>query len=146
MNHISEIEIVYKTRVKTCDRVKVTTGHQAQEILRKYYEDVMEYREAMYVLYLNRANYVLGIKLISLGGASGTLCDPKLIMQGALKVNCHAYIISHNHPSGNTTPSDADMQLTKKLVTIGNLMDLPLLDHIIMTQDSYLSMAEKGII
>jgi DNA repair protein RadC len=146
MNHISEIEIVYKTRVKTSDRVKVTSGHQAQEILRKYYEDVMEYREAMYVLYLNRANYVLGIKLISLGGASGTLCDPKLIMQGALKVNCHAYIISHNHPSGNTTPSDADIQLTKKLVTIGNLMDLPLLDHIIMTQDSYLSMAEKGII
>lgn len=146
MNHISEIEIVYKTIVKKCDRVKVSSGYEAQEVLRKYYEDVMEYREAMYVLYLNRANHVLGIKLISLGGASGILCDPKLIMQGALKVNCQAFIISHNHPSGNTKPSESDIQLTKKLVSIGNLMDLPLLDHIIMTQESYLSMKEEGII
>lgn len=146
MNKISEIEIVYKSRIKVCDRIKISSPDQAEVILRKYYEEVMDYREAMYVLYLNRANYVLGIKLISLGGTSGTLCDPKLIMQGALKVNAHAFILSHNHPSGNLKPSQSDMDITKKLVTLGNLMELPLIDHVIMTQDSYTSFKDEGII
>lgn len=67
-------------------------------------------------------------------------------MQGALKVNAHAFILSHNHPSGNLTPSQSDMDITKKLVTLGNLMELPLIDHVIMTQDSYTSFKDEGIL
>jgi DNA repair protein RadC len=77
------------------------------------------------------------------GGISGVVVDPKLIFQTALKCNSSS-IILHNHPSGNLEASDADFKLTKKIVEIGKVLDLPVLDHIIFTSESYYSLADKG--
>jgi DNA repair protein RadC len=83
---------------------------------------------------------------VSIGGISGTVADPRLIFIGALKAGASGMIVSHNHPSGNLTPSQADIQLTRKLKEGGNLLEIQLLDHIIMTSESYYSFADEGIL
>jgi DNA repair protein RadC len=78
------------------------------------------------------------------GGLSGVVVDPKLIFQTALKCNSNSIILCHNHPSGNLKASNADLKLTNKMVEIGKLLDLPVLDHIIFTSESYYSLADNG--
>jgi DNA repair protein RadC len=94
---------------------------------------------------LNKANKVLGYSKISSGGISGTLVDPKLIFQTALKANASSIILAHNHPSGNKQPSDADTRITKKCTGAGTLLDITVLDHLIITPDDlYYSYADEG--
>jgi DNA repair protein RadC len=102
-------------------------------------------REEFYILLLNRANRIYGYYLLSQGGTSGTVVDPKLIFSIALKCNAHGIILAHNHPSGNTKPSEADIQITKKVKEGGKLLEIDVLDHIILTSDSYLSFADEGL-
>ncbi len=83
---------------------------------------------------------------VSTGGISGTVADPKLIFVAALKAGASGMIVSHNHPSGNLTPSQADMELTRKLKEGGKLLEIQLLDHIIMTSESYYSFADEGLL
>jgi DNA repair protein RadC len=108
--------------------------------------DDLEYRESFAILLLNRANRVLGIANISSGGLSGTVADPKVIFQQALKANASSIILLHNHPSGNTQPSEADITLTRKMKECGKFLDLPVLDHLIVTTDGYYSFAYEGLI
>ncbi len=96
------------------------------------------------MLLLSRANKVLGFHKVSEGGLSGTVADPKIIFQTALKANSCSIILGHNHPSGNTAPSEADISLTKKLKNAGEFLDLPVLDHIIVTSESYYSFADEN--
>lgn len=102
--------------------------------------------EEFKVLLMNRANRVLGIVNISQGGIAGTVADPKLIFAAALKASASSLIACHNHPSQNLKPSQADIQLTAKLKEAGKFLDLPLLDHIILTQDGYYSFADEGLL
>lgn len=102
--------------------------------------------EEFMALYMNRANKVLGWSLISSGGLSGTVADPRVIYQIALKANASSIIVAHNHPSGNTKPSESDRRLTKKLRNAGDFLDINLLDHLILTDEKYFSFAEEGII
>lgn len=88
---------------------------------------------------LNRMNKVLGIFLVSVGGFAVTICDPKVVFQAALKANASSIILAHNHPSGNLKPSDADLKLTEKLKKGGLLLDIAVLDHLILTEEAYLS-------
>lgn len=81
------------------------------------------------------------------GGITGTVIDVRIILQYALKSNACSIIVSHNHPSGNLEPSNADIQITKKIKEAAKLMDISLLDHLIITTgDKYYSMADKGMI
>ena len=80
------------------------------------------------------------------GGISGTVADPKVIFQVALKANASSVILCHNHPSGNTKPSDNDIQLTKKLKKAGEFLELNVLDHLIITPDSYFSFADESLL
>ena len=95
---------------------------------------------------LNRANKVLGITTISEGGLSGTVTDVRLIYQYAIKGNASGIIIAHNHPSGNINPSESDQKITNKIKEAGNLLDIQLLDHIILTpeREIYRSFADEG--
>ena len=102
-------------------------------------------QEQVEIVLLNRANKVLGISEVSTGGFSGTVADPKVIFSIALKA-CASSIILHNHPSGNLKPSQADLNLTKKIKNGGELLDIAVLDHIILTADSYFSFADEGLI
>ena len=102
--------------------------------------------EEFWIVLLNRANNVLSQHLISKGGQAGTIADPKIIFQAALENHAASIILSHNHPSGNLKPSQADINLTRKLRDAGQLLDIPVLDHVIFTNSSYFSFADEGIL
>ncbi len=95
---------------------------------------------------LNRANHVIGWFNVSIGGVASTVVDPKVIFSAALKCNASGIILSQNHPSGNLKPSDADLALTKKLKSGGQILEIQILDHIILTSESYFSFADEGIL
>ena len=142
---VAEIEINYKNKVKSSDRIKVAGSKDAFDVLQQIWSDKIEYVEEFYILLLNRANRVLGYTKISEGGTSGTVADAKRIFQSALKANASSLILSHNHPSGNATPSDADRTLTRKLKEAGAFLDIAVLDHIILTPEGYFSFADECI-
>lgn len=101
--------------------------------------------EEFYALYLSRSNKIKSIECISKGGISGTVSDGKLIFKKALENTASSIIICHNHPSGNLNPSKADKDLTESLKKFGGFIDLPILDHVIITNESYFSFADKGL-
>jgi DNA repair protein RadC len=101
--------------------------------------------ECFCILLLNRANKVLKIARISDGGITGTVVDQRKVFKIALDNNATSIILGHNHPSGQLTPSDADIQLTKKMKDAGVTLDLPVLDHIIVGDGCYYSFADEGI-
>jgi DNA repair protein RadC len=97
------------------------------------------------ILLLNRANKVLRAVKISDGGITGTVVDPRKVFKIALDNNATSIILGHNHPSGQLSPSDADIKLTRKLKEAGEMLDLPVLDHLIIGDGNYYSFADEGI-
>ncbi len=137
---VAEISISYSSKVKPSERPKIGNSKDAHQILRDNWDEgTMEHREEMRVLLLDWMNKVLGIFLVSVGGLAGTVCDPKVVFQAALKANASSIILAHNHPSGNLKPSDADMKLTKQLIKGGELLDIKVLDHLILSRSLLLS-------
>ncbi|MEI9943936.1 MAG: JAB domain-containing protein [Chitinophagaceae bacterium] len=144
---VSEVELVYKSNVKASQRPRITCSKDSADLLRTLWnENNIELLEQFKILLMNRGNKVLGYVELSSGGVTGTVADPKLIFMAALKSNACAIIISHNHPSGNLKPSAADEQLTQKIKSAGQLLDISLLDHIIMTTEGYYSFADEGLL
>jgi len=123
---------------------KITCSNDAYRIMQPYLLDQVV--EQFWIILLNRANMVIRPELISEGGVSGTVADPKVIFKRALDKLASSIILVHNHPSGNLTPSQADLQLTRKLKEAGKSLDLPVLDHIIFTDHAYYSFADEGIL
>lgn len=144
---VSEVKITYMTTVKTSERPQINTSIDVHRVLQnnRNYETI-EFIEEFKIILLNRANRVLGILPISVGGTSGTIADPKIIYVAALKMNAASIILVHNHPSGNLKPSQADIDLTRKLKSAGLFLDLPVMEHIILTRDGYLSFADEGLL
>ena len=146
-NQIAEVELIYKSKVKASERPQIKTSKDAADLLKHLWsEDKIDFVEQFKVLFLNRANKVLGIFEASSGGVTGTVADPKLIFVAALKANACSIIISHNHPSGNLKPSQPDQELTQKIKQAGQFLDIKLLDHIIVTSEGYYSFADEGLI
>ena len=142
---IAEIELVYRTNVKASQRPLVTSSGEVYQILRQCWdENKIEFVEQFKVLLLNRAGRALGIFEVSTGGVSGTVADPKLIFSAALKANASSLILAHNHPSGNTAPSASDRALTKKIKEAGEVLEIAVLDHVIVTTEGYRSLADEG--
>lgn len=102
--------------------------------------------EEFWITLLNRANKVRHRFNISKGGISGTVIDVRLILKKALENNASSIVLCHNHPSGNTQPSDADIQITKKLKEAGKIMEIPVLDHLIVTENGYFSFTDEGLL
>ena len=100
--------------------------------------------EEFWILLLNRSNTVISKHQISSGGVSGTVVDSKMIFKSALENLASSIILIHNHPSGNLKPSEADLRLTEKLKESGTLLDIPVLDHLIITDSAYYSFADEG--
>ena len=128
------------------ERVKILSSETSYSYLKPFYSECMEHHEESYVMFLNRANKALGVSLISKGGMSETVMDVKIILQTALKVHASGIILSHNHPSGNLHPSEPDKKITTKINEACKVLDLHLLDHIILTEESYYSFADEGLI
>ncbi len=121
---------------------KITTSRDAFNLLSPYFADLLH--EEFWVLMLNKANKVINKNLISKGGQAGTVVDPKIIFKAALEHNAASILLAHNHPSGNLKPSQADLDLTKKLKAAGKLLDITVLDHLIFAGNSYISFADEG--
>ena len=145
---VSEVDLVYKTRIKTSERPKINDSKDVADIMfNNWNPDTIEHIEEFKILLLNCANKVLGIKNVSKGGISGTVTDVRIIMQTAIKTNASGIIACHNHPSGNLNPSEADTKITKKIKDAGSIIDIQLLDHVIITPDKdYFSFADNGLI
>jgi DNA repair protein RadC len=142
---ISEIMLYYKPKKQT--RAKVTSSKDAYKYLLPYFrKEILALQEQFVVLYLNRANEVLGGYLCSLGGITGTIADVRLIL--GLKSGACNIILSHNHPSGNMNASSSDRQLTEKMNAACKVMDINLLDHIIISpkEFEFMSFADEGLL
>ena len=145
MFDVAEVELTYKLKVPASQRRKISNSVDAKDVFMKNWNpDTLDYFEEFKILLLNRSNAILGILPVSRGGISGTITDVRIILQAALKANASGLIACHNHPSGNLSPSDADINITKKIREAGKVMDIQLLDHLIITSDGYYSFADNG--
>lgn len=141
---IAEIEVKYSVNIKPSERISITCSKDAADAFRSVWRQPLELKECFYAMFLNRANKVLGILLISEGGISGCSVDLRSIFSAALKANSSSVIIAHNHPSNQSSPSDADLKITDGIKNAGRLLNIPVLDHIIMLSDGYVSFADDG--
>jgi len=117
--NISEVRLVYRTKVKASERLQVKCSKDAFDIFMESWDlDSIEHIEEFKLMLLNRSNRVLGVSSLSKGGTTGTVVDVKLLLHYTIKSNANAIIICHNHPSGNLQPSEADMAITKKVPII----------------------------
>jgi len=145
--NVAEVELIYKTKIKSSERPQITCSRDMAELLKSCWNEYkIELVEQFKIILLNRANRVLGIVDISTGGVGGTVADPKIIFAAALKANASGLIISHNHPSGNLNPSRADQELTQKLKLAAQILDINLLDHVIITNEGYYSFSDEGLL
>jgi DNA repair protein RadC len=124
-------------------KVRITDSRSAFEVIYPHLCDLNH--EEFWVLFLNRANEVIGKESVSKGGISGTIVDPKVVFKQAVQFPASAIILAHNHPSGKIKPSESDHQLTKKLKTAGQALDIPVLDHLIIGDRNYFSFADEGV-
>jgi len=141
---LNEITVSYSHKTKPSKLPKIGCSKDVYDLVYPSWMDDIDYRESFKVLLLSRANRVLGMASLFKGGQSGVIVDAKLVFQTALKCSAASLVLMHNHPSGNLQASDADLKLTKKVVAIGKLLELPILDHIIFTSEAYCSLADEG--
>ena len=145
INQITEIEISYRPLLSKKGRKKILSSKDAYSIFNSIWnKNLIEYQEQFWLLLLNRANEVIGSRCMFTGGVSGTVVDIKMILGLALKCNATGIIIAHNHPSGNLSPSNADLQLNKKLKSATKQVDIQLIDNLIVTLNGYTSFADEG--
>lgn len=102
--------------------------------------------ESFYVVYLNRANRMLRLECVSVGGMTGTVVDVRLVFKRALELRASSLVLSHNHPSGNDRPSEADDRLTEQFIKAGKLLDITVIDHVIIAGHLHYSYAEDGML
>ena len=139
----SEIKIVYTNKVRAVDRVKINRSEDAYELFQSHWDqDTIDLQEQFKCLLMNRNNQVLGIYHHSIGATTGVAVDVRLLLVAAIKANAVSIIIAHNHPSGNLSPSQNDLQLTRKLAKACKLLEVRLLDHLIITKEGYHSCAD----
>lgn len=145
MYEVSEITVSYKPRFKVLDRPIIRNSRTTEKILREVWKEDLNLYESVNILLLNNSNRVLAFARITTGAMDQCIVDIYKILQIALKTHSNGIILSHNHPSGNTRPSEADVKITKLLKDASSIMKIRLLDHIIITEDNYYSFADEGL-
>lgn len=144
INIITALEVGKRRRLSQAEALpRVTNSADLYELIQPILGDLPH--EEFWVIFLNNHNRVLAKKCISKGGLTGTMADTRLIFKEALLLNSTSIVLVHNHPSGNLKPSRPDQLLTKKLKDAGQVMDVPVLDHIIVTDVHYFSFADEGL-
>ena len=143
--YVGEVKLSYRKNAKKLG--KVTCGEDAYKYLIKTYrKGAVCYKEYFKVLLLNNNSDILGHAVISEGGITATYADLRIIFQAALLANATHIIIAHNHPSGSLQPSTDDINLTNSIKRAGDVMNIKLLDHIILTEDGYCSFQDNGML
>jgi DNA repair protein RadC len=126
------------------ERTKFTSSKEIAKYLRTILKD--QQTEVFAVLFLNQANKVKNFKIISRGGMTGTVVDTRIILKQALDEAATSIVLSHNHPSGNLTPSSADVSITQKIKVAAAMFDIKVLDHIIVSDEGHFSFADNEIL
>jgi DNA repair protein RadC len=127
--------------------MKITSSRDAYDILKFLFDpDTFLFQEEVLMLMLNRSNRVVGFYHASKGGINGTTVDIRNILGALLSVRACGFVMAHNHPSGNVNPSESDIRVTRQLADAGKLMEIQLIDHLILTEDSYTSLADSGLL
>ena len=126
------------------EKILVTSSRDIAAYLKGQLKD-FNY-EVFVVVYLNRANKIKHTEIISRGGITGTVADPRIILKKAIESGATSIVLSHNHPSGNTRPSKADEEITHKIKQAATYFDIKVLDHIIVSDEGYFSFADEGLI
>jgi DNA repair protein RadC len=155
MKNFNNVETIYTKRLKTVqvklnldyiadpsedDKQKAECPDEIYEILKSLYRQLDDDQEHMIMLVLNVSNEVIGFKVIASGTQTSGPADAKIIFRSALMLGATKIVLAHNHPSGNLKPSSADIRFTQKVIEAGRVMDIPLVDHLIMTHKGYISM------
>lgn len=123
------------------------TVSDSEDIARYLQLALKDYRHEVFaIMFLNRANRITHFEIISEGGITGTVADPRIILKRALEENAVNIILCHNHPSGSLRPSLADEALTRKIREAGQFLDIKVLDHVIVSEDGYYSFADEGLL
>lgn len=127
-------------------KIKITRSSDADYFARHFYYDDLLIYESVFIILMNSNNNTIGYAKISQGGINSCLVDVRLIAKYAVESLAVGVILVHNHPSGKLTPSKSDIELTNKVKDALNLFDCKLLDHLILTENEYLSMADESIV
>jgi DNA repair protein RadC len=139
------LEVGRRRRGEEAQKItKITDSASVFELLQPKLGDLQH--EEFWIVFLNNSNKVLQASQLSKGGITGTLVDVRLVMRQALEIGAVALILVHNHPSGTLKPSTSDKQITQKLKTAAEALDIKVLDHLIITQKDYYSFADEGIL
>lgn len=142
---IAAMELSRRRRYEEAlELAKISSSNSVFEILQPIIGELQH--EEFWILYLNNSNKVIEQFQISKGGITGTLVDVRITLRKALELGAVSLILAHNHPSGNLNPSEADKQLTSKLKTAAESLDIKILDHLIVTEKSYFSFADEGML
>lgn len=142
---INEIRVHYN-RPELSSLTKVSTSEEVVRTFRECIDqNVIDLKEFFWVMFLSRSNHVLGISEIGSGNTHAVMVNIKEIFQLALKANANSVILCHNHPSGNLNASHHDIQITKSLKAFGKMIDVQIIDHMIITSESYLSFVDNGL-
>ena len=144
INIVSALELSRRRSSEDSTTEKITGSADVYEFMKPELTDLGH--EEFWLLLLNRANKIIKKQPISQGGVSGTVADPKLIFNHALNHLASSIILVHNHPSGNTKPSEADKRLTRQLFEAGKFLEIAVLDHIIFTDNAYFSFADQNLL
>ena len=123
---------------------KIESSHSVFELMQPIIGELPH--EEFWIVYLNNSNKVIHKNQLSKGGITGTLVDVRLVMKTAIEVGAIGIILAHNHPSGTLKPSEADKQITKKLKTAAESLDIKVLDHLIVTEKAYFSFADENML
>ncbi|HPC99081.1 MAG TPA: DNA repair protein RadC [Bacteroidales bacterium] len=126
------------------DTVQIKSSRDVFELINPMLADLKH--EEFWILFLNRSNRVINRMKLSQGGISGTVTDVRIVMKKAIEFLASGIIVCHNHPSGNLNPSESDSKITQKIREAGNLMDIQLLDHLIISERDYYSFADNGLL
>jgi DNA repair protein RadC len=141
---IAAMELGRRRRTEDAlELVKIASSSTVFELLQPILGELPH--EEFWILYLNNANKIIEKLPISKGGITGTLVDVRVTLKKALELGATSLILAHNHPSGNLNPSEADKQLTNKLKIAAESIDIKVLDHLIVTEKSYFSFADEGL-
>lgn len=140
-----EVSLVYRNKVKAKDRPHIKSPQDAYRILRNTWDqNQINLVEECKILLLDRQLKLMSIAEISKGGFSETIVDPRVVFSIALKRRAHRIILAHNHPAETLKASNADIQLTEQFIQIGKILHIPIEDHLIITDQGYLSLFENG--
>lgn len=142
---VTALELGRRRRMEeSVELANVKDSHSIYQVMQPIIGELN--REEFWIIYLNNSHKIIHKSQLSTGGITGTVVDVRLVFKKAVELHATAIILCHNHPSGNTKPSESDIQLTKKMKLGGETLDVKVLDHIIVTENAYFSFADEGLL